>query len=347
MDRGGKIPVRKTITVIAKELGVSPSTVSKVINGRPGVRPEMRERISAYLNENGFRPSAIAKSMITGHTSIVGLVVGDVRNPFYAEVVYTLQQLLGQKGYMLMAFNSDYDLEKEHMFINQSIQYKFAGLLLISSYGEQLLSQLNEARHAGIAVVLINRNISGYDGSFVSLDNFQAGYIATKHLLDLGHRRITTLLGPVDSSASMLRWQGFRQAMLNLGLVPDDLEHLYKGNLTISSGRQIAEKFFSGNPFACTGIVIGNDLMALGFMDYCSAHQIKIPNDLSIVSIDNISVSGLNRIGLTSIDQNISEICSKAAECILYDIVHPEHPVVRRELVEPRLVVRTSTASPR
>ncbi len=347
MDRGGKIPVRKTITVIAKELGVSPSTVSKVINGRPGVRPEMRERISAYLNENGFRPSAIAKSMITGHTSIVGLVVGDVRNPFYAEVVYTLQQLLGQKGYMLMAFNSDYDLEKEHMFINQSIQYKFAGLLLISSYGEQLLSQLNEARHAGIAVVLINRNISGYDGSFVSLDNFQAGYIATKHLLDLGHRRITTILGPVDSSASMLRWQGFRQAMLNLGLVPDDLEHLYKGNLTISSGRQIAEKFFSGNPFACTGIVIGNDLMALGFMDYCSAHQIKIPNDLSIVSIDNISVSGLNRIGLTSIDQNISEICSKAAECILYDIVHPEHPVVRRELVEPRLVVRTSTASPR
>ena len=338
MDRGGKIPVRKTITVIAKELGVSPSTVSKVINGRPGVRPEMRERISAYLNENGFRPSAIAKSMITGHTSIVGLVVGDVRNPFYAEVVYTLQQLLGQKGYMLMAFNSDYDLEKEHMFINQSIQYKFAGLLLISSYGEQLLSQLNEARHAGIAVVLINRNISGYDGSFVSLDNFQAGYIATKHLLDLGHRRITTILGPVDSSASMLRWQGFRQAML---------EHLYKGNLTISSGRQIAEKFFSGNPFACTGIVIGNDLMALGFMDYCSAHQIKIPNDLSIVSIDNISVSGLNRIGLTSIDQNISEICSKAAECILYDIVHPEHPVVRRELVEPRLVVRTSTASPR
>lgn len=341
------MPVRKTITVIAKELGVSPSTVSKVINGRPGVRPEMRERISAYLNENGFRPSAIAKSMITGHTSIVGLVVGDVRNPFYAEVVYTLQQLLGQKGYMLMAFNSDYDLEKEHMFINQSIQYKFAGLLLISSYGEQLLSQLNEARHAGIAVVLINRNISGYDGSFVSLDNFQAGYIATKHLLDLGHRRITTILGPVDSSASMLRWQGFRQAMLNLGLVPDDLEHLYKGNLTISSGRQIAEKFFSGNPFACTGIVIGNDLMALGFMDYCSEHQIKIPDDLSIVSIDNISVSGLNRIGLTSIDQNISEICSKAAECILYDIVHPEHPVVRRELVEPRLVVRTSTASPR
>lgn len=339
------MPVRKTITVIAKELGVSPSTVSKVINGRPGVRPEMRERVSAYLNESGFRPNAIAKSMITGHTSIVGLVVGDVRNPFYAEVVCTLQQLLGQKGYMLMAFNSDYDLEKELIFINQSIQYKFAGLLLISSYGEQLLSQLNEARHAGIAVVLINRNISGYDGSFVSLDNFQAGYIATKHLLDLGHRRITTILGPVDSSASMLRWQGFRQAMLNLGLVPDDLEHLYKGNLTISSGRQIAEKFFSGNPFACTGIVIGNDLMALGFMDYCSEHQIKIPDDLSIVSIDNISVSGLNRIGLTSIDQNISEICSKVVECILYDIVHPEHPVVRRELVEPRLVVRTSTAS--
>ena len=336
--------MKKNLTAIAKELGVSPSTVSKVINNRSGVSDELRSRINAYLDGISFQPNAIAQSMITGHTNIIGLIVGDLRNPFYSDLANAIQHQLEEKGYMLMVYGCDYNADKAGAFIRRAIQYKFAGLLLVSSYAQSLLQSINEARREGISVVLVNRNIEGFDGSFVSLDNFQAGYIAAKHLLDIGHQDITLFSGPMNSSATVLRQRGFYQALENFGLSASLSGRIIEGSLTIESGCEMAKQFFEREGRRSTAVVAGNDLIALGFMDYCARTGIRIPEDVSLVSFDNTIFSSLYGISLTTVDQDVGDMSRKAVDYILEDIENPENSIVRRELIEPKLVVRSTTA---
>ena len=163
---------RYSISDIAGMLGVSKSTVSRAVNGKRGVSEELREKILELVNEVGYRPSTLAQGLYKGRVNIVTLIVGDIRNPFYAALVFNIQRILIRHNYMVMTFNSEYDVQRELEFVELTLQFNFAGLILITAQTESMKNKLNSI---DIPKVLVNRNFPSYDGDYVLADNFQAG----------------------------------------------------------------------------------------------------------------------------------------------------------------------------
>ena len=176
-----------TITDVADMLGVSRATVSRALNGTSGVGPELREKIVAFANEIGYRPNPLARSLTKGRVNIVGLVFGDVRNPFYSELTFYIQKALERYGYTVMIFNNEYDLEREARSIETAKELCLAGLILFTVVTDMEEEQL---RAMNIPIIFVNRTLEFQNYDSVLLDNFRAGYIATMHLIELGHQRI-------------------------------------------------------------------------------------------------------------------------------------------------------------
>ena len=329
---------RYTISDIAKEMGVSRATISRAINGKGGVSEDVRNKILAYTDSIGYKPNTLAQSLSKGHISIIALVLGDLRNPFYAEITFRIQKLLDAHGYMVMVFNSEYDIEKEIAFIRMSQVFCFAGLMLITVQ-KRLDAHLLEM---DTPVVLVNRSAESYNGDAVFIDNFQASYMCMVHLLSLGHRRIGFIHGQESSSSSHLRYVGFVQAMENYQ-IPIDGRYVFQGNLKRESGFAVAEAIAAMEPSQRpSAMLVANDLTALGFMDGCWHHGINIPDNISVVSFDNISFSSVSSIQLTTIDQNLEEMCEQAVRLMLKRLKNPNAPY-EQVIIQPSLVVRNTT----
>ncbi len=326
-----------TISDVAKQLGVSRATVSRALSNSPGVGAELRQKIIAFADEIGYRPNSLAKSLSTGRMNTVGLIYGDVRNPFYADLTYYLQKALDKKGYTVMVFNSEYNAEKELEFIRMAEELCLAGLILFTAQANMEKAHFDKV---GLPIVFANRSLSIKNYDCVMMDNFKAGYIAAMHLIKLGHKRIGIVNGNALSSASMLRFEGFKQALINCSL-PLLEEDVMMGDLKMPTGYALARRFFecSQRPSA---LVIGNDMMALGFVDYCHKINAKIPDALSIVSFDNIIFSGMHEIALTTISQHVKTMGETAAKLMLERIEHPQGEY-KRIILEPTLIVRKST----
>ena len=326
-----------TIGDVADMLGVSRATVSRALSNSPGVGPELRQKIIDFAEEIGYRPNSIAKTLSTGKMNTIGLIYGDVRNPFYADLTYYMQKALNQKGYAVMVFNSEYNVQRELEFIRMAEEFCLAGLVLFTA---QMNMEEANFREVDIPIVFVNRSLAMDQYDCVLMDNFKAGYDAAMHLIKLGHRRIGVMKGNALSSASVLRFDGVEQALRNCGLALLE-EDVFSGDLKMPTGYALAKRLFErlSRP---SGLVIGNDMMALGFIDYCNENGVKIPEELSIISFDNIIFSGIHGIDLTTISQDVKLMGEKAAELMLERIADSQGER-KKIILEPRLIVRRST----
>lgn len=325
------------ISDVAEMLGVSKSTVSRVINGNEGVGPELRKKVMDFINEIGYQPNTIAQSLSKGRMNIVALILGDIRNPFYADLAFNIQRILNDNGYMVMVLNSEYNIERELEFLKLTEQFNFAGLILITAQEEIIEDRL---KNMNLPKVLVNRILPHYTGDSVLIDNFQAGYQATMHLIEQGHRHIGFIKGPGVSSASSQRFAGYRQVLQNYGL-PFEEECVFESDLKLETGRSLADAFckLEKHPSA---MVIVNDMTAIGFMDGCRNAGIRIPEDLSIVSFDNIAMASMYGIELTTISQHVDEMGEKAAHLMLKQL-NDRDAKPERIIMEPTLIVRKTT----
>lgn len=325
------------ISDVAEMLGVSKSTVSRVINGNEGVGPELRKKVMDFINEIGYQPNTIAQSLSKGRMNIVALILGDIRNPFYADLAFNIQRILNDNGYMVMVLNSEYNIERELEFLKLTEQFNFAGLILITAQEEIIEDRL---KNMNLPKVLVNRILPHYTGDSVLIDNFQAGYQATIHLIEQGHRHIGFIKGPGVSSASSQRFAGYRQVLQNYGL-PFEKECVFESDLKLETGRSLADAFckLEKHPSA---MVIVNDMTAIGFMDGCRNAGIRIPEDLSIVSFDNIAMASMYGIELTTISQHVDEMGEKAAHLMLKQL-NDRDAKPERIIMEPTLIVRKTT----
>lgn len=325
------------ISDVAEMLGVSKSTVSRVINGNEGVGPELRKKVMDFINEIGYQPNTIAQSLSKGRMNIVALILGDIRNPFYADLAFNIQRILNDNGYMVMVLNSEYNIERELEFLKLTEQFNFAGLILITAQEEIIEDRL---KNMNLPKVLVNRILPHYTGDSVLIDNFQAGYQATMHLIEQGHRHIGFIKGPGVSSASSQRFAGYRQVLQNYGL-PFEKECVFESDLKLETGRSLADAFckLEKHPSA---MVIVNDMTAIGFMDGCRNAGIRIPEDLSIVSFDNIAMASMYGIELTTISQHVDEMGEKAAHLMLKQL-NDRDAKPERIIMEPTLIVRKTT----
>lgn len=328
-----------TINDIAQKAGVSRSTVSRVLTNNPNVSPNTRELVKKVIEECKFQPSSLARGLALGTINVIALIVGDVRNPFYAELTWVIENKLSKNGYMVVLCDSDYDVEREVLYLKTAKQYGFAGVVMISAMENNDLKAILKTMNCPI--VLLNRYIKSFDADVVIIDNFQGGYIATRHLIELGHTKIGILTGPTNSNASMERLEGYKKALETFN-VEFRNEYVVTGDLKMECGLKYGQYLMDMKADAPTAVFAGNDLSAIGIMNAYKSKGKKIPNDLSIVGFDDIPMSETESIALTTVRHPYNEMGEKVSELIL-EKIRGNSTEYKKIIFNPKLIVRKST----
>ncbi len=329
--------MKLTIRDIAKQSGHSCSTVSRVLNDSPYVSEKTRTRVKKVIDDMGFRPNHVARGLVTGQMNIVVCIIGDRWNPFYAELFSAAEEVLNQAGFLAVLCYTDYEPVKEEKYLEAASEYNFAGVIMVTAPETPKLAE-NLAK-LECPVVLANRYLASVPTDVVLMDNYHGGYIATRHLIDLGHRRIACWAGPENSTASRDRVRGYREAMREAGLAVED-DDLVKGNLLESEGYQFACDLLD-NPRDITAVFCGNDMMASGVIKAYVERGRKIPEDLSVIGFDDSPVAVRGPVKLSTVRQHPQAMGQAAAELVLNRMTEKDKPH-RKIIFSPELVLRDS-----
>jgi DNA-binding LacI/PurR family transcriptional regulator len=331
-----------SIKDIAKAAGVSHSTVSRALRGSPLVREETKARIKQLARRMGYSPSAIARSLVTKRTLTIGLVVTSVADPFWAEVVGGIEEMALEHGYSVLLTNSNRERQRELAAVQMLGEKRVDGIIVAASrVGALYRPVLGEL---GVPVVLINRHSEDKEPTIHSIatDNVQGGYLATAHLLELGHRRIGYIADPEDLSSNSDRLQGYRRALVEWGLTFNPAL-VVDGDGRLEGGWHAMRLLLSVLP-PVTGVFCYNDLTAIGALRAIREAGKKVPEEVSVVGYDDLAQAAYSCPPLTTVAQAKREMGRQAMEMIL-QLMADAGPV--EDIVLPgELVVRESTGSP-
>ena len=330
-----------TIQDVAKKARVSVTTVSRVLNESPAVRPGTRESVLRAIKELGYSPNLLARSLKNRTSHTVGLVVDNIANPFFAEIAKGIEDLASSRGYSLFLCNTDQSFSRglNHLAV---LQKRGVDGIIYSSVGldaEGVLPARIQALHKdGVATVLIGQRAAGLPSNVVLTDDEQGAYQAVTHLIGLGHRRIAYVGGP-DTYVNRLRHAGYERACRDHGLAIDPALAV-RSNFRVEGG-QAATKDLLHDPVRPTAVFLANDLMAIGALQAARQAGLRVPQDLAVVGFDDISLASYLDPPLTTVRLPKYELGQQAMAKLL-QIMAGESP--GREVILPtELVVRRST----
>lgn len=327
-----------TIKEVAKKAGVSSASVSHVINNTRFVAKETRERVLAAMVALNYHHNDLAQSLRSGKTHMIGLIIPDSANPFFAEIGKDIEVTAFQLGYSVILCNTEQDAGREEFYVDVLSKKQVDGIIFTAT-GDQT-SALQFLLDKQIPVVLINRDLENVDVDAVLIDDLQGGYLATQHLIDLGHRRIACIAGPSTITPSGDRLTGYQKALASAG-IPYDGSLVVRGDYHPGSGYQITSDWLrrSDRPSA---IFCANDLMAVGALGAAAQAGIRVPENLSVVGYDDIELASYSTPPLTTIAQPKSKIGSLAARFLTERIADKACPT-RRVSLPVELIIRSST----
>lgn len=329
------------INYIAKIAGVSRSTVSRVLTNHKNVKAETAVKVREAMLHCNYKPNALARGLVTGRMNMIALVVADITSPFYSELVAIISACLRSKGYLVSLYNLGTDIDYQDDDLRVLFDYGFAGIIIADARNDASFGAL--LKSARCPVVLLNRYIETVmDYDAIMNDNFLGGYIATKHLLELGHRGIAMLTGPKKSTSSIDRHSGYRKALEEYGITPA-ANWVTEGDLRYESGYGFATMLLSDKQTPFTAVFAGNDLMGIGFLSRCRELGVRIPEDISLVGFDGIPISGASLVNLTTVEQPFAQMGQLVSEQIVSRISGNASARQRITLV-PKLVIRNTTA---
>ena len=334
-----------TIRDVAERAGVSKSTVSNVIRGADNVSPETRRRVLDAASLLGYRPNAVARNLVRRRTSLLGLVVGDLANPFYSELAKLIEQRTSAAGYATMICNTDGQAESERARIESLLQHRADGILMLQFSGDA--ESLDEPRAAAVPVVVVTCWEERTD--CVCVDDVRGAALAVEHLLELGHRRIGYLSsGLVEPVTERRRFEGYSRALAGAGIeAGDGLVVRLDPPAELASDRSMraALAHVLALPDPPTAFFCTNDLLAVEVLDTLERLGRRVPDAVSVVGYDGIALAGLARVSLTTVAQPRDELARLAVELVVSRIEgRGDGP--RAITLDPSLVTRQSTASP-
>ncbi len=328
---------------LAQDLGLSTVTISKVLRNAPDIGANTRSRVLKRMKELNYQPNLAARSLITGRTCTVGLVVPDLLHPFFAQIAKQIAAMIRPKGYSLFISSSDEDPELEEQEIRQLLARRVDVLLIASS--QRSPDIFVEIEKLQIPYIMIDRHIENLKSNFIGVDDKIAGVLATGHMLEQGCRRIAHIRGP-EVSTAMGRMAGYQQALLSSGIKPIENYIVPTGAPGTIRGQRAgydAAKLLLSNRPRPDGIFCFNDPTAIGAMRAILDAGLRIPQDVAIVGCGNLDNSDFLRIPLTSIDQKNEFIGKRVAALALKLAQSKVHARPKTELITPELVVRESS----
>jgi LacI family transcriptional regulator len=327
-----------TIREVAESAGVSYATVSHVINNTRLVSQETRARVLAAMDALNYRPNALARSLRQGRTNTLGLVLPDSANPFFAEISRSIEDEAFKKGYSVFLCNTELDTERELFYVDVLSNKQVDGIIFVAA-GDQADS-LDFLVRRNMPVVMIDRDVPNVEVDAVLTDNKLGGYLATCHLLELGHRRIACIAGPSSITPSAERIIGYRKALEEAGISYDE-NLIIRGDYHAQSGMEITHSILKMDPRP-TAIFCLNDLMALGALRAAAEAGCSVPQDLAVVGYDDLELAHFTNPPLTTIAQPKKEVGAQAISLLVDRISRKSRPPSRLVL-PPELIVRRST----
>jgi LacI family transcriptional regulator len=326
---------------IAEHLQLSTMTVSKVLRNHPDISEKTRARVMKHVREIDYRPNFAARSLVTGRTYAIGLIVPDLVHPFFGEVAKAFSRVLRSTGYSLVLSSSEGDAALERQEIDLLLSRQVDVLVLASSQTSAASLRVFEKRKT--PYILIDRSITGLDCNFVGSDDLEAGRIAAEHLLETGCTRIAHIGGP-EISTALNRAEGFKQSLHASGF-PLPIQYLitrkHDSDAGDVTGYKAMQRLLALRPRP-DGVFCYNDPTAMGAMRAALEAGLQVPEDIAIMGCGNVTYAGFMRVPLTSVDQQ-SQLIGETSARLALDLLekNPRHP--KRAVLRPTLVKREST----
>jgi LacI family transcriptional regulator len=331
-----------TISDVARQAGVSAMTVSRVINNSGYISPETRERVEKAILDLGYVPNALARSLRFKQTKTLALVLTDITNPFFTTLARGVEDAASEQGFSVIFCNTDESESKEAEYLNVVLQKQVDGLLLVPacSSGDSV-TFLQERK---VPVVVLDRRVSDVKVDTLRCDSEEGAYQLTRHLLHLGHTRIAVLSGPPSVSTATDRVAGYRRALAEAGLA-SRAELVFHAGFSQAGGHQMALQALAVTPRP-TALFAANNFITSGAFRAVREAGLRVPEDISIVSFDDLPTASDMGPALTVAAQPAYEMGRRATELLLTRLAG-EGPAEPQEIVLPtEIIVRGSSAPP-
>lgn len=326
-----------TIVDVARRAGVSVSTVSRVVRDLPDVRPETRDRVRATISELGYRPSPIARALVSGQTHLLALLVSDIANPFYPQLAKSVEHEAKRDNYTVIICSTEDRTAETRRYLQRLLRQGLDGVIHASVARDQnvLMSMIGDSRR----VVFTNRRPSGSSASYVVSDNQAGAADLTRHLLARGHRRIGFVAGPSYASNARERRAGFLTAMAEVaGAEPMVAESDFS-----SEGGAEAVARWMGAAARPTALIAINDSVALGVLEALSDRGMSVPADVALAGFDGVRLAASHVFDLTTVDQHIDQMGQRAVQILLRQLggLADANPI--QQVLPTQLLLRGST----
>ena len=331
-----------TMKDVAKAAGVSIATVSTTLSGASFVSSELRARVTTAIDALGYERNSTASSLKRGKSLLIGLIVSDITNPFFTELVDAVQNLAREKGYSVLLGISDHNVSREAELLRLMRSHQAAGTILCpaGSTGDYSLQRLNLGK---MKVVAIDNAAPELPFDTIALDNSKAALLAVRHILSFGHMRVATMAGPEKQYVGQERLAGYLAALEDYGIKADSVL-IQHGDFRIAHAFQACVNLL-GLQHRPTALFVANNLMLIGVMQALSRAGLSVPRDISIASIDDFPWSSAFQPALTVVQQPISAMATAALDHLL-DRIEGNIDAPRHQSFDPELIVRQSCASP-
>ena len=328
---------------IAVDLGVSMVTVSRALRNFPDINKETKNRILERARELNYRPNLMARSLVTGRTSLIGLVVPDLIHPFFSEVAKSLSAMLRKRDYFVVISSSENDPQLECDEIDHMLAHQLDCFIVASCQRDT--DSLKQIVDSGVPLVLLDRSFKDFSCNFVGVNDYRVGQLATEHLLAQGFKRIAHIRGPVTEIGDK-RVRGYWDSIRRNGLSAGEDYVIFVDETCDSNGEGLGTKAMDQildlvpRPDA---VFCYNDTVAVGAMEKALEGGLRIPTDIAFVGCGNFHYSNKLRVPLSSIDQRARQLGECAARLVISTLTRPTAARIRTVVLEPELVIRESS----
>jgi LacI family transcriptional regulator len=323
---------------VAERAQVSVATVSRVLNGDPKVDPELGRRVRAAVDALGYRPNRLARNLRRQHMEALGIVVPDIENPHFAEVVRVVEVVALTAGYRVLVCNTDEDGARQKAYLSMLADERVSGIILSPSDPD---GSIDELRELGIPVVTIDRALTRATTDLIVADNVPAVQMATQRLIDAGHRRVAFVGGRSEVETGSERQEGYLAAVEQAGLARIVADGGFRRDAARAAVRGLL-----GRPDSPSALVVANNLMALGALQAIRDCGLRVPGDIAVIAVDNPDWAELLDPPLTVLAQPIRPMATQAAELLIRRAGGEEFEPVR-QVYPLELIIRSSCGTAR
>lgn len=319
---------------VAKMAGVSQTTVSRVISGNTSVNPEIKAKVMEWIHKLDYQPNIIAQSLVGNRTLLIGVIITDISNPFFSDIIKSIENETANYGYSIILCNTDGDLEKEKKYINILKSYKVDGILIVPSQNKD--KSFESLKNSKIPIVVITQDVKNF--SCVSISHYLGGKKVARHLIDMGYSKFV-FVGYEDDEKEKGFKNEIQESGFDLGTKYTFIDKTKNNSVHV----EIKEYILNNLNDEGIGIFTHNDIEALMVLHVLKELRVKIPDNVALVGFDNTYITKEVSPSISSVAQSIEEIGKKAVEIIMDKINSDGETAEKHVVLEPRLVVRESS----